>query len=183
MSNYKTDQENFWAGNFGDEYISRNKGELLLASNINFFCKALRTASSISECCEFGANVGMNLRALKFLYPNMKQYALEINNKAANILKEIIPEENVYQGSIIDFKPQRKWELILIKGVLIHLNPDFLNSIYETLCNSTSKYLLICEYYNPVPVKINYRGNEDKLFKRDFAGEILDTFQEFKLKD
>ena len=63
------------------------------------------------------------------------------------------------------------------------MNPDFLNSIYETLCNSTSKYLLICEYYNPVPVKINYRGNEDKLFKRDLAGEILDTFQEFKLKD
>lgn len=38
---FTTDQEGFWAGSFGDEYIARNKGDQLLASNLNFFSRAL----------------------------------------------------------------------------------------------------------------------------------------------
>ena len=65
---YKTEQENFWAGWFGDEYINRNIGDKLLASNLNFFSKALSKTSKISSCIEFGANVGMNLNALSLIY-------------------------------------------------------------------------------------------------------------------
>ncbi len=183
MELFKTEQENFWAGDFGDKYISRNQSSELLASNLNFFSKSLRNTSRISECLEFGSNIGMNLRALQILYPDMKQYAVEINNKAANSLTEILPKENIFNESILNFKPKRKFELVLIKGVLIHLNPDYLKNIYATLVNSTSRYLLICEYYSPKPVSINYRGNKEKLFKRDFAGEILDSFSNFELKD
>ena len=45
----KTEQEKFWAGEFGDEYISRNRSSELLASNLNFFSKALKTSSNISN--------------------------------------------------------------------------------------------------------------------------------------
>jgi spore coat polysaccharide biosynthesis protein SpsF len=38
---------------------------------------------------------------------------------------------------------------------------------------------MVCEYYNPTPVSINYRGHNDRLFKRDFAGEMM---QQFNLK-
>ena len=31
---YKTEQEAFWAGTFGNEYIERNKSDELLASNL-----------------------------------------------------------------------------------------------------------------------------------------------------
>ena len=39
----------------------------------------------------------------------------------------------------------------------------------------------MAEYYNPSPVTIEYRGEKDKLFKRDFAGEMLDKYQDLKL--
>ena len=58
---FKTDQENFWAGTFGEEYIDRNKGDELLASNLNFFVKCLSSAKNLDSCIEFGANIGMNL--------------------------------------------------------------------------------------------------------------------------
>ena len=32
----KTDQEFFWSGEFGDNYIERNENKRLLTSNINF---------------------------------------------------------------------------------------------------------------------------------------------------
>ena len=40
---------------------------------------------------------------------------------------------------------------------------------------------MISEYYSPNPVSVNYRGNEDVLFKRDFAGEMMDMYNDLKL--
>jgi spore coat polysaccharide biosynthesis protein SpsF len=71
----------------------------------------------------------------------------------------------------------------LIKGVLIHINPDMLQVVYEKLYESSSKYILVCEYYNPAPVTINYRGHEDRLFKRDFAGELMEKYTDLTLID
>ena len=42
MNKFKTEQEEFWAGEFGNDYISRNKSEEYLASNIGFFQKHLQ---------------------------------------------------------------------------------------------------------------------------------------------
>jgi len=55
--------------------------------------------------------------------------------------------------------------------------------VYQKLYDASSKYLLICEYYNPSPVTVTYRGHNDRLFKRDFAGELLDTFPDLRLVD
>lgn len=76
---YRTEQEQFWAGEFGNAYINRNQGAELLASNLNFFVKALSQARGIRSCIEFGANIGMNLKALGLLYPGMAMSAIEIN--------------------------------------------------------------------------------------------------------
>lgn len=180
---FKTEQENFWAGDFGDEYIDRNKSLELLASNLNFFSKALKNAGKISSCIEFGANIGMNLKALKLLYPKIDFEGVEINEAAAKLLSDLIGDENVFQGSIFDYEVKKSFELSLVKGVLIHNDPEKLNLIYEKLYQSSSKFILICEYYNPSPVSILYRGYENKLFKRDFAGEMMDKYPDLQLVD
>jgi spore coat polysaccharide biosynthesis protein SpsF len=181
--NFRTEQENFWAGNFGNEYINRNQGDELLASNLNFFVKALNQADKIMSCIEFGANIGMNLKALKLLYPSLSLKGVEINKKAALQLESEIGIENVYNQSILEFEIIEEVDLCLIKGVLIHIDPKMLPNVYEKLYHSSRKYILIAEYYNPSPVAINYRGHENRLFKRDFTGELLDTYPDLKLID
>ena len=52
--NFKSEQEAFWAGDFGKDYIQRNQSKELLASNINFFSKALKQALGLNSCVEFG---------------------------------------------------------------------------------------------------------------------------------
>lgn len=180
---YKTEQESFWAGEFGTDYINRNQGDALLASNLNFFSKSLRQASNFDSCIEFGANIGMNLRALSLLYPNLSLKAIEINKTAAETLSNLIGSENVYNESILDLELDTQHDLVLIKGVLIHQNPEVLPEIYNRLYSSTRKYILIAEYYNPTPVAIPYRSHKDRLFKRDFAGEMLDQFPNLNLVD
>ena len=181
--NFTTDQEEFWAGVFGDEYIERNKGGTLLASNLNFFSKILSQTRKLNSCLEFGSNIGMNLKAIKLLYPKISLKATEINKKACDILQTKIGKENTSNCSILDFHQVKKWDLVLVKGVLIHLNPESLNDVYEKIYNCSNKYILISEYYNPTPVSINYRGHKNKLFKRDFAGDILNKFSDVKLID
>jgi len=181
--NFKTDQEAFWAGEFGTAYIQRNQSDLLLASNLDFFSRALRQARGFKSCIEFGANIGMNLKALKLLNPAIEAHALEINSDAAKQLSEIIPSHHVQNISILDFSPARNWDLVLIKGVLIHINPDMLTQVYEKLFTACGRYLLVAEYYNPTPVSISYRGHSDRLFKRDFAGEIMERHPSLTLVD
>ena len=181
--NYKTDQEDFWAGDFGNDYIDRNKGSKIISSNINFLCQSLKRASGINSCIEFGANVGNNLKALSHLLPEVDLSAIEINKKAIKELKKNVACKNIFEESILEYDPSEQFDLVLIKGVLIHLNPDYLNKIYSTLVKSSSKYILLTEYYNPNPVTIMYRGHKNKLFKRDFAGELMDNHKEVSLID
>jgi pseudaminic acid biosynthesis-associated methylase len=180
---FKTEQESFWAGNFGAEYSRRNQSDLLLGANLNFFTMALRSAYSIESVIEFGANIGMNLKALKLLYPEQKQYGIEINAEAVKQLSKVIALENIYHTSILEFEPRQSWDLVLSKGVLIHMNPDDLPQVYDKLVASSDRYLLVAEYYNPVPVVVPYRGHTDRLFKRDFAGEIMENYPQMQLVD
>ncbi len=177
---YKTDQEEFWAGKFGDEYIERNRGQATVASNIAFFSKILSHADKISSVIEFGSNIGLNLKAIRHLLPNVKLSAIEINKNAAAQLKKINGIK-VYNRSILDFEPDEIHDFVLIKGVLIHINPDELQKVYEVLYKTSGKYICIAEYYNPSPVQVKYRGYYGKLFKRDFAGEIMYKFPDLKL--
>ena len=181
--NFKTEQEKFWAGDFGDEYIGRNKSEEYLASNLNFFSKAFNQLGQPKSLIEFGANIGMNLRAIKLLFPKIDLFGIEINKNAADELAKFIGQENVFNGSIFEFEATHKCDVSLIKGVLIHINPEMLALVYEKLYTASNKYILICEYYNPSPVTVSYRGHSDRLFKRDFAGEMLEKYVDLKLVD
>ena len=42
--------------------------------------------------------------------------------------------------------------------------------------DGSNRYVLVAEYYNPTPVSVDYRGHKNKLFKRDFAGELIDLY-------
>ena len=180
---FQTEQEAFWAGEFGTDYIQRNQGDALLASNLDFFGNALRQARNLNSCVEFGANIGMNLKAIKLLHPCIDAHAIEINPGAAKQCRTVIPPAQVHNTSILDFTPSRQWDLALIKGVLIHINPEALPRVYDKLFGACGRYLMVAEYYNPSPVAIPYRGHSDRLFKRDFAGEIMDRHPQLQLVD
>ena len=180
---YKTEQEKFWSDNeWGDEYIKRNSYDRV-KNNIFFFSKILQRTSNINSILEFGANIGLNLIGLRQLLPKAEYSAIEINKNACQELEKLEFVEPVYNESLFDFKITQKYDLTFTKVVLIHINPEYLETVYKKLYDTSSKYILIAEYYNPTPVEINYRGHKGKLFKRDFAGEMMDKYDDLKLVD
>lgn len=184
MINYKTEQEIFWADNFGNDYIERNRSKNLFASNLNIFSDIFKKTCNITTIIELGANIGMNIQAINYLLPNSKTSAVEINKKAFNELQNVCTDKAVL-ASILDINTNEypKYDFVFTKTVLIHINPDELSNIYEVMYNLSNKYICIAEYYNPTPMTITYRGETDKLFKRDFAGELLAKYPNLKLVD
>ena len=79
----------FWSGQFGDEYIDRNVSDQLFASNLHFFSNILKSCANITSVIELGANVGMNIKALKLLSPGSNLHAVEINESAYNELSKL----------------------------------------------------------------------------------------------
>jgi len=176
---YTTDQENFWAGDFGDQYISRNDDPKQVAANVALWSKILEYLKEVNSFLEFGCNIGLNLDALKQINQQFHLGGIEINEKARAIALERGHE--VRLGSITEPSNTGTADVCFTSGVLIHINPDKLNVVYENLVRATNKYMVIIENYNPTPVEVSYRGHGERLFKRDFAGEIMQTFN-FSLK-
>jgi spore coat polysaccharide biosynthesis protein SpsF len=171
--NYKTNQELFWAGEFGNDYIQRNKSATILASSLNMYNKILEKTDSVHTILELGANIGMNLISIKSLMPDSVLSAVEINEKAVEELKRL-EYVNVFHQSILDFQSNETYDFVFTRGVLIHINPKYLDHVYQLLYRASNRYICVAEYYNPVPVSLDYRGEKEKLFKRDFAGDLLD---------
>lgn len=180
---YTTEQEEFWAGDFGDDYISRNDSVDLLAANLHYFSNILGNLKTISSTFEVGCNIGMNTTALSLLLPKANHSGIEINKKAAEICRDKGIKGEIYHGSFLDFETNNNYDLVFSKGVLIHLNPEALQDVYKRMADMSKKYVLIGEYFNPSPVNIDYRSNTEKLFKRDFAAEFLQENPEFNLID
>ncbi len=178
--NFSTAQEEFWAGEFGDDYQERNVGQGLISSNLRLFAEVLdRMGTDPRSIFEIGANIGMNLEALRMLLPEASIQALEINEKAHHALerKGFAAE----RGSILDFDGNQTYDFVFTKGVLIHIEPGKLQTVYRKIASLAAEWLLIAEYYDPNPVALDYRGHKHRLFKRDFAGEFLDENKDFEL--
>jgi pseudaminic acid biosynthesis-associated methylase len=177
-----TEQAKFWQGSFGADYIDRNSSAELLASNIHLFSRILRSMTARpNRVLELGANIGMNYFALQHCLPGVQYSGVEVNEQAWKQLAETGAE--AFHDSIESFDSEESWDLVFTKGVLIHLNPESLHLTYEKMSRLSKKYVLIAEYFNPSPVSIDYRGESEKLFKRDFAGEMLDSIPSLGLVD
>lgn len=182
MPQFATAQEEFWAGRFGDEYTGRNQSAGLVAANIALFSKILERTPPVTSVVEFGANVGLNLRAIQALVPAVKLAAVEINSTAAEALRGL-GFVDVQEGSFLDYSPVLTYDLSFTKGVLIHIDPESLPSVYDVLYAASHRYIAIAEYFSPQPQSLEYRGHSERLYKRDFAGEILDRFPDLRVVD
>ena len=174
-----TSQEKFWKGSFGSDYIRRHEISKWVKNNRFFFKNIFKNIKQkkIKSVIEFGSNVGLNLIALNKVLKLEKIKAIEINKTAYQHLLRYNYIDAI-NTSALDYKTSIKYDLVLSKGFLIHINPKKLDTVYKNMYKSCKSkgYILVAEYYSPKPESINYRGNKNVLFKRDFAGELLKLF-------
>lgn len=175
-------QEVLWRGPFGDEYQMRSPGDV--ESNL-VMLEHILLELQINSVIEYGAGMGSNLKALRALFTQATLTAVEVNPTALQALRASPLDFEVLELSMLSHLPGgRTWDLAFTKGVLIHVAPEDLPAAYAALYRASSRYILIAEYYNPTPVALYYRGQYNALWKRDFAGEMLERYpQRLRLID
>ena len=172
----RNEQEKFWTETYEAEYQERNN---TFDQNLGVKCwkKMLSKADSISSFLECGSNIGRNLGFFEILNPKAKKSIIEISDTAYN---HVLKKYNLHQhflGSIIDSDFEKKsFDLVFTTQVLIHIHPDNLLKNMEKMYEYSNKYILINEYFNRTPISIEYRGEKDKLFKRDFGKLFIENF-------
>ena len=183
LAEKNTQQREFWTGDFGTEYIERNKtietvNELykeqtgITVEKIfeSFFEKIDRDCTII----ELGCNVGLNLSVLnKIGFKNLT--GLEINKSAFSIAKKNNPNISFINSSIEDFEVTKTFDLVYTAGVLIHINPDTLPLIIKKIDKLSKKYIFGFEYYSDYLEEIKYRNNESTCWKQNFP-ELIKKF-------
>ncbi len=177
-----------WSSAFGDAYTARNAADdSSVEQRVEMWRRILRPLSSDlpESCLEVGANVGINLRALRRLH-SIEMYALEPNAGARNILirDDVVPGDHVLDGSAerIDLA-DGSIDLVFTSGVLIHIAPDSLEDACREMHRVARRYLLAIEYFASEPEEKSYQGREGLLFKRDFGAFWLDLFPALSLVD
>ena len=170
--------ESFWAGPKGDAYACRSPGNVVAVTHM--LGTVLQRMEEPETIIELGAGVGTNLRALHMLLPRAELAALEINPAAAVQQPGYVEQ---FEGSLLDFQPNRSWDLALTRGVLIHVHPTNLRQAYHALWRASRRYILVAEYYSPHLEEIDYRGEGGRLWKGDYAGDMLDLFGDLRLVD
>jgi len=180
----ETEQETFWRGNFGDNYSSRNDFAALARANTHFFGMIFsHLGRPPCKVVELGPNIGLNLAAIKNICPSTKTVGIEINSSAHSRLVNSNSCDLAINQSLLTFDAKKNaGELSFTKGVLIHVSPEKLELAYSQLYNCSTKFIMVCEYYSPKPLSIEYRGQSEKLFKRDFASDMLDLYPDLSLK-
>ena len=172
-------QEELWAGQFGDQYHGRRHRDV--SDAVAFFDEALFGNMGVAPAViEFGAGVGTNLRAIREIAPAAELSAVEINPQALNKLRTL-GLSAVFEGSILDWQAAPNWDLVISKGLLIHIAPADLPRAYSALYGSCRRSILIAEYFSTHLQAVPYREQQAALWKGPYAYQLLDAYSDLQL--
>jgi pseudaminic acid biosynthesis-associated methylase len=170
----RNEQEEFWQGDFGDEYTLRNAGDwdefyekqwgiTRTALNNEFLSKLDRNALIL----EIGCNRANQLQILHNQgFTNL--WGIDVNQKALGIAKEN-KSFNIVEGSALDipFK-DGFFDLAFTSGVLIHIFPDDVEKVMQEMYRVAKRFIWCFEYFSEERTEIEYRGYKNRLWKNNF---------------
>jgi pseudaminic acid biosynthesis-associated methylase len=184
-----TEPREVWRGAFGDAYTDRNpRAPDSVQRRAHLFARALASIpiDASTRVLEVGTNLGMNLSALRTLWP-VSLFGVDLNESSLGRARrepDLVGRARlaVAQAEWLPFR-DASLDLVLTCGVLIHVPPDRLRQACAEMVRVSRRYLFCAEYFSARPEAIEYRGESGLLFKRDFGGFFLDHWPELRVLD
>lgn len=187
----KKAQLNKWMGKFGKDYTQRNQTtvaglEKLYKKNYGITRTQindmfLNKLSRYSRILEVGSNIGNQLLCLQ-KSGFKKLYGIEPQECAVEKTKKRLKGIDVIRGNCFDipFK-DNFFDLVFTSGVLIHIGPKDIKKALREIYRCSNRFIWGLEYYADKYEEVFYRGNQDMLWKTDFAKLYLKLFPDLKI--
>lgn len=174
---FNSEQEVFWSDTYAKDYINKNNNfDKILG--IQAWKTMLRNTEEIHTLLECGCNIGRNIMFLNETHPEARKSIIEISSPAYEFVTRQYKLEHTFNGAILNSSfDTNQFDLVFTIGVLIHIAPNSLLEHMEKIYEYSRKYILMGEYFNRTPVMLEYQGQKDRLFKRDFGKLFIETFK------
>ena len=171
------DQLDVWQSEFGDAYTDRNETDWRIRLEaFNHMFEGL----TINRVLEVGCNRGHNLRALsEILDAKTEIVGVEPNRYALELARQASSKSGALfgQASDLPFK-DGYFDMVFTAGVLIHIPPADLPKVLAEIHRASGRYILAIEYFADEDTPINYRGQDDLLWKRNFLEHYKNQFSD-----
>lgn len=185
------EQARKWSGPFGRDYTDRN------ALSVEQMDEQSRLQHGISRSelyrlflgemdrsiriLEVGSNIGNQLACLERMGFE-KLYGIELQHYAIALSRSRGKDKLVIQASAFDipFK-DGCFDLVFTSGVLIHIHPNDIAGALDEIYRCTRNYIFGFEYFADELTEVLYRGQENLLWKRDFAQLYLQKFSSLEM--
>lgn len=187
-----TTQEKFWDAEFGKAYTDRNEwksdedwdntyrqtwGHTKLEIN-DLVMKDLPRNIRILEV---GCNQGFQLRGYQRMgFENL--YGVELQSYAVEKSKKRFEDLQIIKGSGLDipFK-DGYFDLVCTNNVLIHIAPGDHLAFMSEIFRCSRRYVMGWEYFNEQTVEVQYRSNNNCMWKGDYASIYRHFFPSLSL--
>lgn len=188
---YASKQMEVWNGEFSKEYTKRNIRtiaerdkrymELIGVSRTELNYEFVNFIDRSINILEVGSNVGDQLLLLEQMgFKNLT--GIELQSTAVQIAKKRSESINFFQGSALDIPfNDNSFDLVFTSVVLIHISPQNITQCLKEIHRCSKKYIWGYEYYNNTYTEIEYRGNNDLLWKTNFCNLYLENFSDLRL--
>ena len=171
--------EGLWSGEFGDDYVERNKAA---SEGRRPFWEHVLGAIEAGSALEIGCNVGGNLRWLAELLGAENVAGVDVNERALEVVRSEVPGVDARVASARELPfADNSFDLVFTTGVLIHQSPDELPHVMDEIVRCSRRYVLCGEYRADDVEEVPYRGQEGALFRADYGRLYQERFPQLKL--
>jgi pseudaminic acid biosynthesis-associated methylase len=171
--------EGLWSGDFGDDYVERNRAA---SEGRRPFWEHVLGGLDASSALEIGCNVGGNLRWLAELLGAENVAGVDVNERALEVVKSELPGVDARVASARELPfPDAGFDLVFTTGVLIHQSPDELPRVMDEIVRCSRRYVLCGEYRADELEEVPYRGQRGALYKQDYGRLYQERFPQLRL--
>ncbi len=188
-----TEQMKKWNSEFGREYTKRNPTtaqemdevykNVIAGKTRTELNKQFLSGLKINSILEVGCNIGTQLLVLSNMgYKNL--YGIELQKNAVDIATTNTKgrDINIIKGSAFDIPFKDSFfDLVFTSTLLVHILPNDINIVLDEIYRCSRRYIWGYEYFSDEYKMINYRGEENLLWKADFARFFEERFKYLKL--
>ncbi len=173
--------EEMWAGDFGNQYLDRNRHAA--AGRSDYWHRFLDTYD-ISNTLEIGCTQGDNLVHFTDHMSTSDMTGVDVNQVVLDALEAQLPGINSVLAPARELPlPSRAFDFVFTVGLLIHIPDESLREVMAEMVRTSRRYVYCGEYHADEPTTIVYRDQEDVLFKRDYGSLFTEWFPELTMVD
>lgn len=159
--------EDFWAGQFGNEYLQRNQID---PASRKLFWQSVVEYCQPASMLEVGCNRGHNLVAIQQLQPGIDVHGVDINAQAIEQARQQGIEAQLSTAvGIAGLYEAGSMDLVFTAGVLIHIAPADLEATMRAIIATSGRYVMAIEYESAEEEEVEYRGHAGKLWRRPYG--------------